>query len=88
MTLSNAIIVKVDGEEYQVYRVRNDINGNARYVIHFIAFDIDNYDNVSRYGFRKYQGKAFGGGIVFQAVNLEDKIRYMVNHVKEVNNRY
>ena len=85
MTVSNEIIVTVDGMEYTVNSINNDINGNARYVIHYLAFDIDNYDDVSKYGFRKYRGKWFGGGIVFQAVNLEDKVKYMINKVKEVN---
>lgn len=83
--MKTAITVKVDGEEYSVYPIKNDINGNRRYVIHFLALDIPEYDEVSRYGFSKYRGKSFGGGIVFQAVNLDDKIRYMVNKVKEVN---
>ena len=85
--ITNQITVTVDGEEYSVYPINNDVNGNARYVIHYLAFDIDNHDAVSKYGFRKYRGKAFGGGIVFQAVNLQDKVEYMVNHVKEVNGR-
>ena len=83
--LSNPIIVTVNGEDYTVHGIQNDINGNRRFVIHYLAFDIDNYDDVSKYGFRKYRGKAFGGGIVFQAVNLQDKIQYMVDKVKEVN---
>ena len=79
MTTIDPITVKIDGEEYSVYPIKNDINGNRRYVIHFLAFDIPEYDMVSKYGFRKYRGKWFGGGIVFQAVNLDDKIRYMVD---------
>ena len=85
--MRNPIIVKVYGEEYQVFPIKNDVNGNRRYVVHFLAFDIPNYDEVSRYGFRKYRGKWFGGGIVFQAVNLEEKIQYMVDKVKEVNSK-
>ena len=85
MTVSNEIIVTVNGEEYTVNSINNDVNGNARYVMHYLAFDIDNYDDVSKYGFRKYRAKWFGGGIVFQAVNLEEKIKYMIETVKEIN---
>ena len=85
--IKKPITIKVDGEEYSVYQINNDVNGNARYVMHYLAFDIPNYDAVSKYGFTKYRGKWFGGGIVFQAVNLEDKIQYMVDKVKEVNRK-
>lgn len=85
--MRNPVTVKVDGEEYSVYPIDNDVNGNRRYVIHYLAFDIDKYDSVNKYGFRKYRAKAFGGGIVFQAVNLDDTIKYMVDKVREVNGR-
>ena len=85
MTVSNEIIVTVDGMEYTVNSINNDVNGNARYVIHYLALGIDNYGDVSKYGFKKYRAKWYGGGIVFQAVNLEDKLKYMIETVKEVN---
>ena len=83
--MRNPITVTVHGEQYTVYPINNDVNGNRRYVMHYLAFDIPNYDSVGKYGFKKYRGKWFGGGIVFQAVNLQDKVEYMANHVKEVN---
>ena len=85
--MRNPITVTVNGEEYSVYPINNDVNGNRRFVIHYLAFDIPNYDAVSKYGFRKYRAKAFGGGIVFQAVNLDDKIKYMLDKVAEVNGK-
>ena len=85
--IRNPITVAVDGEEYSVYPINNDVNGNARYVMHYLAFDIPNYDSISKYGFSKYRGKSFGGGIVFQAINLDDTIKYMLDKVKEVNRK-
>lgn len=56
------------------YRVTNDMNGNPRYVIHFLAFSGD-YDKArklaSSIGFRVYRGRDFGGGFVGQSYNLE-----------------
>jgi hypothetical protein len=59
---------------YDFYRVNNDINGNPRYVIHFLAFN-GNYDTARKLansiGFRVYKGRDFGGGFVGQSYNLE-----------------
>lgn len=60
-------------------RIRNDINGNPRYVCHFLKLDVHGWQsNISlsdRYaiacklansiGGRKHHTKAYGGGIVF-----------------------
>lgn len=67
-------------------RVNNDINGNGRYVVHFLSLlgehEGDSLTVHEKYdlaagkshaiGGRKYRGKNFGGGIVFQSVNNED----------------
>jgi hypothetical protein len=75
-------------------RVNNDINGNPRYVIHFLdlltdkeqdeikanarpfQFINDMYNEAinkaKTIGGKKYRGKDFGGGIVFQSYNLYD----------------
>ncbi len=73
-------------------RVKNDINGNPRYVIHFLnCINIDEeaqfkndglnmisnkytfaVDKMHKFGGKKYKGKDFGGGIVFQSYNLQD----------------
>lgn len=61
-------------------RINNDVNGNPRYVCHFLQI-ADNYDIAvklaNKIGGRKYHTKAYGGGIVFQSYNLQalaDKI--------------
>lgn len=72
-------------------RVRNDVNGNPRYVFHFLAFLKDDtscedlggvlnaVENVANHakklGFSKYRGKDFGGGLVTQSDNIQDTIR-------------
>lgn len=60
---------------YDFYRATNDVNGNPRYVIHWLAF-ADDYDEAHQkanaIGFKIYRGKDFGGGFVGQSYNLEN----------------
>lgn len=63
-------------------QVKNDINGNPRYVLHFLyliketeSTDVfKDYDlalsKAKKIGGKAYRGKDFGGGIVFQACNI------------------
>ena len=69
-------------------RVKNDVNGNPRYVMHFLALDIhgpykgigfglsDRYvmacQLAKKLGGRKFHNKQYGGGIVFQSYNLRE----------------
>ena len=59
-------------------RVNNDVNGNPRYVIHFLNI-ADNYENAvklaNKIGGRKFHNKQYGGGIVFQSYSLTDTIK-------------
>jgi hypothetical protein len=65
------------------FRVNNDINGNGRYVVHFLAIPINEsvpvlnrYDEALKkartIGGRKYTARWFGGGIVFQSCSLQE----------------
>jgi hypothetical protein len=70
-------------------RINNDINGNPRYVVHFLdlltisdiqGLDIDQKFNLALQKARKvggkiYRGKDFGGGIVIQSFNILETIR-------------
>jgi len=60
--------VTVDGEQVTVHRVNNDINGNPRYVVHYLAL-ADTYSEAVRkihaIGGSKYRSKWYGGGLVF-----------------------
>lgn len=87
-------------------RINNDVNGNPRYVVHFLEFISDKdeqevredfaatlaqnsfrftgllYDRAvqkaKKIGGRKYTGKSFGGGIVFQSYNNQDLERSII----------
>lgn len=76
-------------------RVNNDINGNPRYVCHFLNFITDN-DNGSiedkynlaikrakRIGGKKYHTKRYGGGIVIQSYNLLYDSECIIELMKE-----
>lgn len=65
-------------------RVRNDINGNPRWVCHFLDLEPtkdytrplqDRYADVVRaanaLGGRKFHNKQYGGGVVFQAYECQ-----------------
>jgi len=79
-------------------RKDNDVNGNPRYVCHFLNFitDKDTFTSLdSRYalalaraknlGGRKYHNKQYGGGIIFQSYNtqaLEQEIFKLMEQYK------
>lgn len=67
-------------------RVNNDINGNPRFVFHFLAFlgtetgTIEERFNIAlkkarTLGGKAYKGKDFGGGIVLQSYNIEETLK-------------
>ena len=66
-------------------RIKNDVNGNPRYVIHFLEIDNDYKTAVkkaNKIGGRKYHTKSYGGGIVFQSYNLTN----LENNINELKN--
>ena len=55
-------------------RINNDVNGNPRYVAHYLNIADDYATSVKlakKIGGRKYHCKAYGGGIVFQSYNID-----------------
>ena len=80
-------------EEFK--RVKHDVNGNPRYVCHFLALDIHGCDKgigyglsdryvmacklANRAGGRKFHNKQYGGGIVFQSYNLKELCNFLNN---------
>jgi len=56
-------------------RVNNDVNGNPRYVCHFLNI-ADNYEQAVKLantiGGKKFHNKQYGGGIVFQSYNIDN----------------
>jgi hypothetical protein len=69
------------------YRVSNDVNGNPRYVFHFLAL-AESYDKARRLGKKLgasvYRGKWFGGGLVIQSYNLLQDAKD-INEMRELN---
>lgn len=82
--------------EIEFTRVNNDTNGNPRYVCHFLNFikegetgSITDKYNLAIYrakklGGRKFHNKQYGGGIVFNAVNLQFLKNKIINLLKEI----
>ena len=81
-------------------RVNSDINGNPRYVIHFMqlltASELNDRNNAAnqyaiavkranKIGGSKYRGKDYGGGIVFQSYCLPDTIKG-IEQAKRIDN--
>jgi hypothetical protein len=69
-------------------RINNDVNGNPRFVVHFLyllnegedqgldvlqSFDLA-VKKARKVGGKIYRGKDFGGGIVFQSYNIIETI--------------
>jgi hypothetical protein len=74
-------------------RINNDLNGNPRFVFHFLAFlgneegyILDRYKiavkKAKKIGGKAYRGKDFGGGIVLQSYNIEETIK-RINRLAE-----
>ena len=68
-------------------KIKNDINGNPRYVFHFLNFAND-YDKAvilanKHLGGRKFHNKQYGGGIAIQSYNIESTIA----RIKEISER-
>ena len=71
-------------EKFDWTRIDSNINGNPRYVVHFLECCPEGLkgDVEGRYaatvklmntiGGRKYHNKSYGGGIVFSSYNLAD----------------
>lgn len=78
-------------------RINSDVNGNPRYVCHWLAFNPYHNSEHSfsyeealklarRLGGRKFHNKQYGGGIVFQSYNIQslsDKIQLLTGHMVE-----
>lgn len=76
--------IRVGDEVIQYHKIDRDVNGNARYVVHFLALGIEHkdYRNGNIPGIKKYRAKWFGGGVVIQSCYLEQDLKWYINHVK------
>ena len=75
--------VNLNDEEIKVFRINNDYNGNPRYIVHFLDIGLKKYISLPKTGFKKYRGKNFGGGYVFQSYNVEDDLKYILKEVSD-----
>lgn len=75
--------INVNGEEISYHRIDNDMNGNPRYVVHFLSLNIKPSDYGKIQGLTKYRAKWYGGGYVIQSYNLEDDLEYCLNLVEK-----
>lgn len=73
--------VTIEGVSYKCWRIKNDNNGNPRYVVHYLAIDT-NYDDAvkkaSKIGGKPYNAKWFGGGLVFKSYNLQHELSLII----------
>lgn len=55
-------------------RINNDVNGNPRYVVHFLQI-AESYERAlflsRKMGGRKFHNKQYGGGIAFQSYDIK-----------------
>lgn len=65
----------IDVEGIRFHTINNDVNGNPRYVFHFLDI-ASNYSvakiAVKKIGGRAYTAKWYGGGLVISSYNLDD----------------
>ena len=75
-------------------KIKHDVNGNPRYVCHFLHLDVHGYQSniglSERYaiavalantlGGKKFHNKQYGGGIVFQSFSLPN----LCNRINEI----
>jgi hypothetical protein len=80
--------VKVNNEEIEVFQIDNDLNGNPRYVVHFLSLGIKLADYGKIKGLVKYRAKWFGGGYVFQSHHVKEDLEWMLKQVNKYYNQF
>ena len=87
--------IDTTGHDFSIWQIDHDVNGNARYVVHYLAIphqDDDSqpfYINQTRHiehaknalHGKKYRAKWFGGGIVFQAY-AGDPVKHVLDAIE------
>lgn len=75
--------ITVNGQEIAYNKIDHDLNGNPRYVVHFLALGVKLADYGKIKGLTKYRAKWFGGGYVFQSYNLYKDLEHYLKLVKD-----
>ena len=76
-----ANIVEINGRDIEVTRIDNCVNGNPRYVIHFLSIAntyIEAINIARQIGGKKYRASWFGGGIVFSSYNVKEDLKRII----------
>ena len=63
-----------NGHEVTVNQVINGVNGNPRYVVHYLDIACsysDALNLIRKIGGKMYTAKSYGGGLIFSTYNLE-----------------
>ena len=75
----------------QIKRIKEDVNGNGRMVVHFTEFGVVDYGLAlflaGFIGGKRYHNKSYGGGIVFQAYTkkeVEQKVKGIVENTRRI----
>lgn len=86
--------VKVNGENISIWKISHDVNGNPRYVVHFLSLiscqEADGIEGVGNayneaarkiksIGGRKYRAKWFGGGLVFSSFDVAGDLKHALS---------
>ena len=78
--------VFINGEKIDVYGAKNDMYGNPRYIVHYLALGLDDYESTKQTrsaGLKKYRGKDFGGGFVFQSYNVQASMEKIMQKLSD-----
>ena len=71
----------INVKEIQLHRTNNDVNGNPRYVVHYSALGLPEYESTKKTraaGLKLYRGRDFGGGFVFTSYNTEYTLEWVL----------
>ena len=74
--------VIINGNVIKYWRIKNDVNGNPRYVVHYLSI-ASTYDEAvvaaRKIGGKQYNAGWFGGGIVFKSYNVAQDLAQIVD---------
>ena len=85
--MTTTIMTKEGLQEISVMRINNCVNGNPRYVVHFLALGLKEYksnDLTRQSGLKLYRGKKFGGGFVFSSYNVKDSLQFAYDTINNI----
>jgi hypothetical protein len=80
--MTKETITTKDNHAYTFERVNNDVNGNPRYIVHWLDLGLDTYEHTPetrKAGLSKYRAKSYGGGFVFSSYNLQNTANWFVS---------